>query len=231
VLSQEDLFELSSLDEAVDLTKILEKMHKYVMQGIDPSQIASDIANMVSGIGSGRQLEKAYINAYGAPNKRGSGSGSALMKKYGFRAEGAESAKMKMKISQEKMADARKHDRMLDVAKERDKAAKDSLKRDIKEGNPDPSKREEGTDSLVKTYKKDTPGQKPLKEFMLTDTYGTFRRGDRVRFANHSMDMFDGEMHKGTVIGGDVSWLRVRDDSGMLFKVRHRDAISVNESN
>lgn len=138
--------------------------------------------------------------------------------------EGAETAKVKMKIAAEKSADARKHDRMLDSAKERDKAAKERLTRDIKEGDPNPSNREDGTDSLVKVYKKDTPGQKPLKEFMLTNTYGNFAKGDRVRFKNHSMDMFDESDHEGTVIGSDVSWLRVRDDSGMLFKVRHRDA-------
>jgi nicotinic acid mononucleotide adenylyltransferase len=116
------------------------------------------------------------------------------------------------------------------AAKARDKAAKDRLARDVKEGSVNPSDREEGTDSLVKTYKKDTPGQKPLKEFMLTNTYGAFKRGDRIRFNRHSMDMFDGQMRKGTVVGGDVSWLRVRDDDGMLFKVRHRDAIALNEA-
>jgi nicotinic acid mononucleotide adenylyltransferase len=144
--------------------------------------------------------------------------------------EGVEQAKMKMKISQEKMADARKHDRMIDAAKERDKAARERLSKDIKEGSPDSSDREEGTDSLVKTYKKDTPGQKPLKEFMVTNTFGVFKRGDRISFNKHSMDMFDGDVRNGTVIGGDVSWLRVRDDNGMLFKVRHTDANSVSES-
>ena len=119
---------------------------------------------------------------------------------------------------------------MIDAAKERDKAAKERLVKDVKEGSIKPSDREEGTDSLVKTYKKDTPGQKPLKEFMLTNTYGAFKRGDRIRFSKHSMDMFDGEMRNGTVVGGDVSWLRVRDDEGTLYKVRHRNAVSVNES-
>lgn len=94
----------------------------------------------------------------------------------------------------------------------------------------DPQNREDGTDSLVRIYKKDTPGQKPLKEFMLTNSYGSFKRGDRIRFNKHSMGMFDGTLRKGTVIGGDVSWLRVRDDKGMLFKVRHYDAVAINES-
>jgi hypothetical protein len=342
-LTLDDLSELRRIDESDTLAKVLEKMHKYVIQGIDPGQIATDIANMVSGVGSGRQLEKAYIDVYGKPKKKSVGPGTALRKKYGFATEGAESdlaakvrseavsptavhpfvhvqtpdkavkvsktikhklgvglspkhmmmhglkavdldndgdvdsyekktpdeitgtekknltkvmqkkysgevkhtrighafesieegaesAKMKMKIAQEKMTDARKHDRMLDAAKARDKAAKERLARDVKEGSVNPSDREEGTDSLVKTYKKDTPGQKPLKEFMLTNTYGSFKRGDRIRFNKHSMDMFDGEMRKGTVVGGDVSWLRVRDDDGILFKVRHRDAIALNEA-
>jgi nicotinic acid mononucleotide adenylyltransferase len=229
-LTLDDLFDLRRIDESDILVKVLEKMHKYVMQGIDPEQIAFDIANMVSGLGSGRQLEKAYIAAYGKPKKKSVGPGTALKKKYGFATEAAESAKMKMKIAQEKMTDARKHDRMLDAAKARDKAAKDRLARDVKEGSVNPSDREEGTDSLVKTYKKDTPGQKPLKEFMITSDYGSFKRGDRIRFNRHSMDMFDGEMRKGTVVGGDVAWLRVRDDDGMLFKVRHRDAVALNEA-
>lgn len=145
--------------------------------------------------------------------------------------EGTETAKAKMKIASEKSADARKHDRMLDAAKARDKSAKASLNRAISEGNPDPSKREDGTDSLVNTYKSDTPGQKKkLKEFTLTNSYGSFEKGDRVRFSNHSMDMFDESEHEGIVVGGDVSWLRVRDDSGMLFKVRHYDATPINEA-
>lgn len=142
--------------------------------------------------------------------------------------EGVEQAKMKMKISQEKMADARKHDRMLDAAKQRDKASSKNLSLDIQEGDPNPQNREDGTDKLVKTYKKDTPGEKSLKEFMLAGSFGTFKRGDRVRFTKHSMDMFDGQLRKGTVVGGDISWLRVRDDDGTLYKVRHYNAAAVN---
>jgi nicotinic acid mononucleotide adenylyltransferase len=156
---------------------------------------------------------------------------AARVRKEEYTTEGAETAKAKMKIASEKSSDARKHDRMLDTAKERDKAAKKSLTRSISEGNPNPSKREDGTDSLVNTYKSDTPGQKKkLKEFTLTNSYGSFRRGDRVRFSNHSMDMFDENEHEGTVVGGDVSWLRVRDDAGMLFKVRHYNANPINET-
>jgi nicotinic acid mononucleotide adenylyltransferase len=151
-------------------------------------------------------------------------SGEVKHTRIGHAFENVETSKMKMKIAQEKEADARKHDRMLDAAKSRDAAAKKSLTKSISEGNPDPSKREQGTDSVVKTYKKDTPGQKSLKEFMLTDTYGPFKRGDTVRFNRHSMDMFDGAARMGTVIGGDVAWLRVRDEDGKLFKVRHYDA-------
>jgi nicotinic acid mononucleotide adenylyltransferase len=142
--------------------------------------------------------------------------------------EGVEQSKAKVKISQEKMADARKHDRMLDAAKQRDKSSRKNLSRDIQEGDPNPHNREDGTDKLVKTYKKDTPGEKSLKEFMLAGSFGTFKRGDRVRFTKHSMDMFDGQLRKGTVVGGDVSWLRVRDDDGTLYKVRHYNAAAVN---
>jgi hypothetical protein len=42
------------------------------------------------------------------------------------------------------------------------------------------------------------------------------------------MDMFDGQLRKGTVVGGDISWLRVRDDDGTLYKVRHYNAAAVN---
>ena len=142
--------------------------------------------------------------------------------------EGVEQSKAKVKISQEKMADARKHDRMLDAAKQRDKSSSKNLSRDIQEGDPNPNNREDGTDKLVKTYKKDTPGEKSLKEFMLAGSFGTFKRGDRVRFTKHSMDMFDGQLRKGTVVGGDISWLRVRDDDGTLYKVRHYNAAAVN---
>lgn len=156
---------------------------------------------------------------------------AARVRKEEYAVEGAETAKAKMKIASEKSADIRKHDRMLDTAKQRDKTAKKSLNRAISEGNPNPRKREEGTDSLVNTYKSDTPGQKKkLKEFTLTNSYGLFKRGDKIRFSNHSMDMFDESEREGTVVGGDVSWLRVRDDSGTLFKVRHYDANPINET-
>lgn len=228
VISIDDRFELSQLDESVALSKILEKMHKYVMQGIDPSQIASDIATMVSGVGSPRQLEKAYVDVYGEPKKKSVGSGDSLKKKYGFKTEGAETAKAKLKISQEKIADARKHDRMLDAAKSRDAAAKKSLRRAIKEGNPDPSKREEGTDTLVKTYKKDTPGQRLKEESPLMKD---LPRGSRVRFTYKTM-VGDNETIEGTVVG---AWedndegialkqrLRIRDDQGKLYNIKHQD--------
>lgn len=230
VLSVDDLFELRQLDESVALSKVLEKMHKYVMQGIDPGQIASDISTMVAGVGSARQLEKAYVDAYGEPTKKSAGSGASLKKKYGFRSEGAETAKVRMKISQERAADARKHDRMLDAAKSRDAAAKKSLKRSISESNPDPSKREEGTDSLVNTYKDDTPGEKKkLKEE--SPLMKDLPRGSRVRFVYKTM-VGDNDTIEGTVVGawendeGETikQGLRVRDDQGRLYNVKHSDA-------
>lgn len=230
VMSIDDLFELRRLDESVALSKVLEKMHKYVMQGMDPGQIAADISTMVAGVGSPRQLEKAYADAYGSPKKKTVGSGDQLRKKYGFKAEGTETAKAKMKISQEKIADARKHDRMLDAAKSRDAAAKKNLKRSISESNPNPSKREEGTDSLVNTYKKDTPGEKKkLKEE--SPLMKDLPRGSRVRFIYRTM-VGDNDEIEGTVVGawendeGETikQGLRVRDDQGRLYNVKHSDA-------
>ena len=147
--------------------------------------------------------------------------------------EGAETAKVKMKIASEKSADTRKHDRMLDAAKERDKAAKKSLTRSISEGNPNPNNREEGTDSLVKTYKKDTPGEKKLKEESALMKH--LPRGTRVSFTYKTMTG-PNENVVGTVVGTETysnegssdvvssrGRLRVRDNSGKLYNVKHQD--------
>lgn len=93
-----------------------------------------------------------------------------------------------------------------------------------------PSNREQGTDSLVKIYKNDTPGQYAKNEAYYSNnipefSFHDFERGSRVRFSSHSMDMFDnGETKEGTIVGSTVSYLRVRDDDGILYKVRHADA-------
>jgi hypothetical protein len=158
---------------------------------------------------------------------------AAKVRKEEYTAEGAETAKAKMKIASEKSADTRKHDRMLDAAKERDKAAKKSLTRSISEGNPNPIKREEGTDSLVNTYKKDTPGEKKLKED--SPLMKNLPRGTRVRFTYKTMTDAD-ENVVGTVVGTETyshegssnavsskGRLRVRDDSGKLYNVKHQD--------
>jgi len=95
----------------------------------------------------------------------------------------------------------------------------------------DPSNREQGTDSLVRILKKNTPGQKSESYFSAEIPevdFSELRRGARVKFRSHSMDMVDGENEKeGTIVGSNVSHLRVRDDSGMLYKVRHADAVVV----
>ena len=153
---------------------------------------------------------------------------AAKVRKEEYTAEGAETAKAKMKIASEKSADTRKHDRMLDTAKERDKAAKKSLTRSISEGDPNPRKREEGTDSLVNTYKKDTPGEKKLKEE--SPLMKHLPRGTRVRFTYKTMTGAD-ENVVGTVVGAweddreymTKQGLRVRDDSGKLYIVKHQD--------
>ncbi len=93
-----------------------------------------------------------------------------------------------------------------------------------------PADREQGTDSLVRIYKKDTPGQREKNESYYDAevpefTFQDFERGSRIRFSSHSMDMADGEEEKeGTVVGSNVQHLRVRDDNGILYKVRHADA-------
>jgi hypothetical protein len=91
-----------------------------------------------------------------------------------------------------------------------------------------PANREQGTDSLVRIYKKDTPGQK-IESYFSNDipefSFQNLKRGSRVRFSTHSMDMADNFSEKeGTIVGSDVSHLRVRDDQGILYKVRHADA-------
>jgi hypothetical protein len=122
---------------------------------------------------------------------------------------------------------------MLDAAKERDKSAKKSLTRSISEGNPSPSKREQGTDSLVKTYRKDTPGEEKLKEE--SPLMKNLPRGTRVRFTYKTMTG-PNENVVGTVVGTETyshegssdvvssrGRLRVRDDSGKLYIVKHQD--------
>jgi hypothetical protein len=57
------------------------------------------------------------------------------------------------------------------------------------------------------------------------NVFGNFQKGSRVRFTAHSMDMVDdGSEREGTVVGSNVQHLRVRDDDGVLFKVKHKDA-------
>lgn len=160
-------------------------------------------------------------------------SGEVKHTRIGHAFEGAETAKVKMKIASEKSSDARKHDRMLDAAKERDTSAKKSLTRSISEGNPSPSKREQGTDSLVKTYRKDTPGEEKLKEE--SPLMKHLPRGTRVRFTYKTMTG-PNENVVGTVVGTETyshegssdvvssrGRLRVRDDSGKLYNVKHQD--------
>jgi len=97
----------------------------------------------------------------------------------------------------------------------------------------DPKNREHGTDSLAKILKDDTPGQKNEAYFdaEMTDYFGDFARGSRVRFVAHSIDMADGDDSKeGTVVGSNVQHLRVRSDDGILYKVRHKDAEMIREA-
>lgn len=85
--------------------------------------------------------------------------------------------------------------------------------------------REEGTDELVSIYKNDTPGQEEIN-----DTFGDFESGDRVRFIKRSIDSGIGYTEiEGTVIGSNVQHLRIRDDEGKLYRVKHDDAVLIEE--
>jgi len=145
--------------------------------------------------------------------------------------EGVEISKAKMKIAQEKEADRRKHDRLISAAKERDKL----LRTRMREGHPDPSKREHGTNSLVKILKGDTPGEsKDIKES--SPLMKDLPRGARVKFTNRTITGPDEDL-EGTVVGtenyphqgsSDVvssrGRLRIRDDEGRVYIVKHEDA-------
>ena len=94
-----------------------------------------------------------------------------------------------------------------------------------------PANREYGTDSLVKILKKDTPGQS-LKEYALN---APLMRGDRVRFERNTITGVS-ETIEATIVGSEtyshegasgvnssMGRLRVRDDAGKLYLVRHED--------
>jgi hypothetical protein len=95
------------------------------------------------------------------------------------------------------------------------------------EGKGDPSNREEGTDSLVKIYKKDTP----LQEVTLN---ADVRRGDRVKFTRITVTDPQEDI-EGTFVGTDEATgrMRIREDDGKLHIVKHQDVSKiggVNES-
>lgn len=129
------------------------------------------------------------------------------------------------RIKREKEVAKMRHSRMLDTARETDRAQQDESVDKTK-----PENREQGTDSLVKIYKDDTPGEidKKNESYYADDipsSYGTIKRGDAVRFTHHSMDMADDDSEKeGTVVGSTLQHLRVRDSNGILYLVRHADA-------
>lgn len=131
--------------------------------------------------------------------------------------ENVATERAKARIKAEKQRDARKHDRMLDRAKMRDLSTK--LKSEQSES---PDDREWGTDSLTKTYKKDTPGEDLEEQSAYNNN---FKRGSRVRF---NVEKITGENYstEGTVVGTDPETmrLRVRDDDKMLHIVKHEDA-------
>ena len=131
--------------------------------------------------------------------------------------ENAATDAVKARIKAEKERDARKHDRMMDRAKMKDLKTKLT-----QEGSKDPSDREWGTDSLTKTYKKDTPGENLKEE---SPYMKDLPRGSRVRFSVKKITGKDYD-DEGTVVGTDADTLRlrIRDDSGQLHIVKHEDA-------
>ena len=141
--------------------------------------------------------------------------------------ENEQTFRVKERIRAEKERDKMKHDRMLDAAKMKDLSTK--LK---SEGSKNPSDREWGTDSLTKTYKKDTPGESLKEESPLMKH---IPRGTRVSFTYKTMTG-PSEDVVGTVIGTETyshegssdvvsskGRLRVRNDNGKLYIVKHED--------
>jgi hypothetical protein len=141
--------------------------------------------------------------------------------------ENEQTERVKERIRAEKERDKKKHDRMLDAAQMKDLGTK--LKN---EGSKDPSDREWGTDSLTKTYKRDTPGES-LKE--QSPLMKHLPRGTRVSFTYKTVTG-PSEDVVGTVVGTETyspegssdvvssrGRLRVRDDSGKSYTVKHQD--------
>lgn len=81
-----------------------------------------------------------------------------------------------------------------------------------------PAKRERGTDSLTRKYKKDTPGE-TVDEATLN---ANISRGDRVRFV-YDLVTADAESLEGTFVGTDeeTGRARIRTDDGKLYVVKH----------
>jgi hypothetical protein len=98
------------------------------------------------------------------------------------------------------------------------------------EGKEDPYNREEGTDSLVKIYKQDTPYQSVDEAALNAD----IRRGDRVKFTRISITDPQEDI-EGTFVGTDENTgrMRIREDDGKLHIVKHQNVSrvgGVNES-
>lgn len=140
--------------------------------------------------------------------------------------ENEASERAKARIQAEKERDARKHDRMMDRAKMKDLAMK--LKKEELDKSK-PENREYGTDDLVKILKKDTPGE----EVNETALNANIKRGNRVRFEYKTITG-GSEKVEGTVVGTEQyphqevvnsskGRLRVRNDSGKLYIVKHED--------
>jgi hypothetical protein len=220
----DEQFEMQFLDEESILDKALSVIHKHVTGGADLMDISWDVSRAKGVNIPGKQLYSKYIEKYGDPKSQKSNPAamSRLKAKYGFN-EQENVARAKFQIAREKRRDKEKHERMLASAAARDKSVKEELDKS------DPSNREHGTDSLVKILKGDTPGQN-VKESALNDF---IERGARVRFEYVTMTDSPKTV-EGTVVGTEQyphqevvnsskGRLRVRDNSGKLYLVRHED--------
>jgi hypothetical protein len=80
--------DLESLNENVTQDKIIAAIHKHVLRGKDPMDVAWDIVNMTGIDISAHKLYNAYMNKHGQKISNSSKAAAALRSKYGFKTEG-----------------------------------------------------------------------------------------------------------------------------------------------
>lgn len=81
---------------------------------------------------------------------------------------------------------------------------------------------------MIEDRFEDDPTNLNETETKIPSTFGNIKKGDKIYFQHHSMEMSDDEptQRRGIVVGGDTSYLRVRGEyNKIVYKVRHKDAI------